>query len=100
MENIENKNQPKSLRSYKQFKEDSYEYRVDEILGDIEYNDKNYVDLNKESEKLYQELKELLDQTGAKLLLKYNDSETSKKDYELYALAEQVYKDLKEDYEK
>lgn len=94
---MENTDEIKSLRTYKAFKEEHYKYRVDEILGHIEYNNNEYLNFNKQSDKVYNELKEMLNDNGKKLLLNYADFEISKKDCELYALAEQVYKDLKEE---
>ncbi len=94
---MENKEEKNSLKSYNEFKEEHYKYRVDEILGNIEYNNNEYLDFNKKSDKLYNELKGMLGDKGKRLLLNYADFEISKKDCELYALAEQVYKDLKEE---
>lgn len=96
MENLENENIRKPLRTYEDFKEDNYQYRVDEILENIESSHNEYIETDKESNKLYNELKEMLEEKGQKVLLHYADAEIDKKSYELYALARQVYKDLKE----
>jgi len=97
MEILETENKRKPLRSYEEFKKDTYEYRVDEILEDIETNNTEYVDFHKESEKLYKELEEMIGEKGQKTLIHYADAELDQKGVELYALAKQVYKDLKED---
>lgn len=99
MEIIEN-NKKDILRTYEKYKEDTYKYRVDEILGNIETTNSEYIDFHTTSENLYKELQEMLDTNGKKLLLSYNDAETDKRGCELYALAEQIYKDLKEENER
>ncbi len=97
MEILENQNKRKKLRSYEEFKKDTYEYRVDEIIEDIETNNAEFVNFQEESEKLYKELQEILGEKGHKTLINYSDAEEDRKNCELYALAKEVYKDLKEE---
>ncbi len=97
MEILENENKRKKLRSYEEFKKDTYEYRVDEIIEDIETNNAEFVNFQEESEKLYKELQEILGEKGHKTLINYSDAEEDRKNCELYALAKEVYKDLKEE---
>ncbi len=97
MEILETENKRKSLRSYEEFKKDTSEYRVDEIIANIEDNNTEYLGFHEESEKLYKELKEMLGEKGHKTLIHYSDAEEDRKNCELYALAKEVYKDLKED---
>ncbi len=97
MEILENQNKRKKLRSYEEFKKDTYKYRVDEIIEDIETNNTEFVNFQEESEKLYRELEEMLGEKGHKTLIHYSDAEEDRKNCELYALAKEVYKDLKEE---
>ncbi len=80
----------KSLRNYEELKKDTYEYRVDEILEDIETNNTEYVSFHEESQKLYTELQKMLWEKGHKTLAHYTDAEENRKNCELYALAKEV----------
>ncbi len=95
MENtIQNNYKGNKLTSYDNFKERQYQYRVDEILDDINTNDIDFCIIKFQSEKLYKELKKMLDGRGKEYLLEYTDIEVQKRIYEEYALAKQIYKDL------
>lgn len=95
MENfIKNNYKGNKLTSYDNFKERQYQYRVDEILDDINTNNVDFSIIQEESKRLYEEIKKMLDERGKKYLLEYNDVEVHKRTYEEYALAEQIYKDL------
>ncbi len=87
-------NKGKKLRSYKSYLKDTYEYRVDEILDDINENDCNFKEIEEKGEILYNEIKEMLGEKGQHLLLRYADTETDKRSYEEYTLAKQIYEDL------
>lgn len=100
MEVLDNGYERRNIGNYENFKKNYYQYRVDEILGDIETNNTEYIGYNNESEKLYKELEEMLGENGKNTLVHYADTELDKKGCELYALAKQIYKDLKEDKER
>lgn len=87
-------NKGKKLRSYKSYLKDTYEYRVDEILDNINENDSNFKEIEEKGEILYNEIKEMLGEKGQKLLIKYADAEIDKRSYEEYVLAKQIYEDL------
>lgn len=87
-------NKGKKLRSYKSYLKDTYEYRVDEILDDINSNDYNFKEIDDKGEFLYNQIKEMLGEKGQHLLMRYADIETDKRSYEENALAKQIYKDL------
>lgn len=89
-------NRGKKLRGYKSYLKDTYEYRVDEILDDINKNDFNFKEIEDKGELLYNEIKEMLGEKGQHLLIKYVDTEIEKRSYEEYTLAKQIYEDLKE----
>lgn len=82
------------LTSYDNFKERQYQYRVDEILDDINTNNIDFCIIQLQSERLYKEIKKRLDGRGKEYLLEYTDIEVQKRIYEEYALAKQIYKDL------
>ena len=89
-----NRHKSKNLRSYKEYQKDTYKYRVDEILDNIFFNDKKYLELKKESDLLYEKLNSMLNEDGQKCLRQYSDIETDKQEYEEYRLAEQIYEEL------
>lgn len=60
MENLENENKRKTLRNYKDFKEDNYKYRVDEILDYICSNDNELIELFDKRDIKYNELRKTL----------------------------------------
>lgn len=95
MENfIKNNYEGNKLTSYDNFKERNYQYRVDEIIENINANDIDFSIIEEESERLYGEIKKMLDEKGKRYLLDYNSVELHKRTYEEYALAKQIYKDL------
>lgn len=100
MEILDNGYERRNIGNYESFKKNYYQYRVDEILGDIETNNAEYIGFNEESERLYKELQEMLGENGKKTLVEYADTELDKKGCELYALAKQIYIDLKDDKER
>lgn len=100
MEILDNGYERRNIGNYKEFKKNYYQYRVDEILGDIETTNTEYISFNDKSERLYAELQKMLDEKGKKTLLDYTDTELDKKGCELYALAKQVYIDITEEHER
>ncbi len=100
MEILDNGYERRNIGSYEEFKKNYYQYRVDEILGDIEDNNSEFIGFEETSEQLYKELQKMLDENEQKTLLHYADAEMNKRSCELYALAKQVYTDLKEEREK
>lgn len=94
MENLENENKRKTLRNYKDFKEDNYKYRVDEILDYICSNDNELIELFDKRDIKYNELRKTLGKEEKKLLLEYADIEVDILSYENYNLAKQIYEDL------
>ena len=75
--------------------------KIKEILGSTWFQNKppqlltkNLCIIKFQSEKLYKELKKMLDGRGKEYLLEYTDIEVQKRIYEEYALAKQIYKDL------
>lgn len=84
----------RKIRTYKEFRKDYYQYRVDEILEYVTCNDNEYLEQKKESDILYATLKSMLNEEGQILLREFSDANNYIRILEEYALAKQIYKDL------
>lgn len=90
----EEQNKGENLRSYKDFKKDSYKYRVDEILDEINFNTMEFKEKNKRVKELYKELETLIKPENKFTLIHYSDAQEELKSFEEYTLAEKIYEDL------